>query len=371
MKFISGLEHRNLYRGMHKPLVNLNMQRVLIVSFCVILFQIVVLFDDSYIQNKFFYLGCAVLLSVSLVYIFFIKFVFENIKLSDGPIRMIYLSYWVAICLGFFPYFYMDAIDGVRPMWGIIFASILVIAPVFRVWETSIVIAVFFSTNMLAAYLNEAVWYYYLYIGIVSIASVLFSYYSHGQYIALLSKFEEETNTDPLTKLFNRRAGFEKAKVMVEICKRHQEVCAVLIADIDHFKDFNDTYGHYAGDDALIKVADTIKKCFLRNSDICFRYGGEEFVVCYSVAQKDDALMLAEKLRAAVENLKIKSGSNTEGEFLTISVGVALYIPGDDMSISDFELIRAADDELYLAKNASRNAVFYNGERHTGEAFTK
>ena len=123
------------------------------------------------------------------------------------------------------------------------------------------------------------------------------------------------------------------------------------------------------GNESLVRLADTMRKCFKRNADVCFRYGGEEFVVCYSVAQADDALMLAEKLRAAVEGLQIKSGKNTENPYVTVSIGVSMYRPEDDPTITDSELIQKADNELYAAKTASRNAVYYNGERVDGSRF--
>jgi two-component system chemotaxis family response regulator WspR len=123
------------------------------------------------------------------------------------------------------------------------------------------------------------------------------------------------------------------------------------MADIDNFKLFNDTYGHLAGDQALIKIANVIKNVIKRSSDIAARFGGEEFVVMLMNTTAKGAEVVAEEIRKRVEELGIVN----EKSGLTVSLGVASVVPDNDMLPN--ELIEDADRALYKAKNDGRNKV--------------
>lgn len=157
----------------------------------------------------------------------------------------------------------------------------------------------------------------------------------------------EETKTvslhDPLTGLANRRFLQIQLEKSLEAARRYGEALSVIMLDIDHFKNFNDTYGHPEGDKLLAKVAEIIAQ-EIRRPDYVFRYGGEEFLVLLPATDQDAAGGVAERLRAAVET----------GAGVTISLGVAML----QETIQDKEtLIEAADHALYRAKQGGRNRV--------------
>jgi diguanylate cyclase (GGDEF)-like protein len=123
--------------------------------------------------------------------------------------------------------------------------------------------------------------------------------------------------------------------------------------DIDHFKVFNDTYGHLAGDQALIKIAEAIKSVIRRPGDLAARYGGEEFVVLQINTTEEGAAVVAEKIRRGIEELRMEIGEIKS--IITVSIGGASVVPTDEMAPE--ELIGKADRALYMAKEEGRNRV--------------
>ncbi len=126
-------------------------------------------------------------------------------------------------------------------------------------------------------------------------------------FINVLNKeLEQQAITDPLTNLYNRRyfeIVFSKA---INSTKRNNELLCFIILDLDYFKQYNDTYGHQAGDLVLINVAKCLKKTFQRADDYCFRLGSEEFGILYRVENKDQAISFSNTIRQNIENLKIE-----------------------------------------------------------------
>jgi len=152
---------------------------------------------------------------------------------------------------------------------------------------------------------------------------------------------------DPLTGLGNRRALDIRLEDEIARARRHDAPLALLMIDIDHFKAYNDEFGHLVGDDALCCFAG-ILNMDNRVSDMVARYGGEEFVIILPETTEDGARMLAERYRDRVEN------ANFPGRRMTISVGLALWQPRFDRP-EDF--LDVADQALYVAKREGRNRV--------------
>jgi diguanylate cyclase (GGDEF)-like protein len=157
--------------------------------------------------------------------------------------------------------------------------------------------------------------------------------------------------TDPLTGLPNRRFFDEFAKLDMDRFLRFSEPSSVLMVDLDHFKNINDTYGHAAGDEVLRRVA-SLGKLVFRSSDLFARWGGEEFVCLLPGTDEWGAILAAEKLRSAVEQLSIVSGGRAIP--VTASVGVSSVYNTDQ--VMDSALLRA-DTALYRAKDEGRNCV--------------
>ena len=159
--------------------------------------------------------------------------------------------------------------------------------------------------------------------------------------------------TDPLTSLANRRHFTEALDLEWRRAVRPDSPLAIAMLDIDHFKLFNDHYGHPAGDECLRQVAQAIKDS-VRDTDLVARYGGEEFIVVLPGTSKVDALMVAERIRRAVEKLA-RPHELTEPGIVTVSVGVACGPP--TVVETAEQLIKVADTALYDAKHAGRNRV--------------
>lgn len=156
---------------------------------------------------------------------------------------------------------------------------------------------------------------------------------------------------DALTKL-NNRAAFDIAITQeMEMAKRHQQPLSLLILDIDKFKNVNDSYGHLAGDFILQQCARTIIDC-TRNSDIVFRYGGEEFTMLLRQTKIASAQIIADRTRKTIEQLRPKYDDNII--IFTVSIGIAQLLTSESIK----EFIERTDRALYEAKENGRNITF-------------
>ena len=171
----------------------------------------------------------------------------------------------------------------------------------------------------------------------------------------IASQFKQLTYIDGLTGIYNRRMLDETLSSEWKRAKRNRTPLSFVMIDIDLFKGYNDGYGHLAGDRCLIKIAKAIKDSLFRPSDCAARYGGEEFGVILPDTKINGALMIANRIRINVQNLRIPYNCSPILKWVTISLGVAHIVPNDDLHPND--LIRAADTALYKAKNSGRNKV--------------
>jgi len=168
---------------------------------------------------------------------------------------------------------------------------------------------------------------------------------------------------DGLTGLYNRRAFDEYMERIWRQSRREHTPLTVMLVDIDHFKAYNDMYGHQAGDDALKQVASVISSGVQRPLDIAARYGGEEFVLVLYGPATDYVTSLPELLREDVLQLGITHEGATATKFLTVSIGVAVVSP--DAGRSQAGAIQMADEALYQAKEDGRNRVVIKMSRST------
>ena len=159
---------------------------------------------------------------------------------------------------------------------------------------------------------------------------------------------------DPLTGIANRRYLDEYLGREWNRAVREGERLALIMADIDNFKAYNDIYGHNAGDDCLVTVAGVLERSPLRGTDLVARFGGEEFAVILPRTGLTGALELAERMRRGVQALGLKHRGNGPG-VVTISLGAASFRPKQGEAVES--LIEAADKELYQAKEGGRNLV--------------
>ena len=168
---------------------------------------------------------------------------------------------------------------------------------------------------------------------------------------------EEISITDGLTNIYNRRYFDEIFPKIINEAKRKNELVAFVFMDIDHFKQYNDNYGHQKGDEVLINFAACLKQSLNRSSDYTFRLGGEEFAVVYQMETKEKAVEFANNLRKNIENLKIEHKYSSVSSYITASMG--LICKNANEIVID-EIYKQADDLLYQAKRSGRNQVKVN-----------
>jgi diguanylate cyclase len=165
-----------------------------------------------------------------------------------------------------------------------------------------------------------------------------------------VEQHRREALIDPLTGLFNRRA---MEQLLGEYLASRTDTIAMLVLDIDLFKEVNDTYGHAVGDVVLRHVADAIRKC-VRGEDIAVRFGGEEFVILLPRTSLQGAMIVAETLRHRIEEMRlVRRQDNLRLRPITASLGVSVLHPEDDAE----SLFHRADQALYVSKSAGRNRV--------------
>ena len=161
-----------------------------------------------------------------------------------------------------------------------------------------------------------------------------------------IRELEKKLLYDAMTCLYSKNAGCEFLEKKIKECGRSKKSITVIMCDIDHFKKINDTYGHQTGDLVIKKVASTLKK-HVRENDIIFRYGGEEFTIIMSDTKPKNAKAIIERLREKVEGI---SDINIK---VTMSFGIYTSNATENMHV----LIEKADQALYKAKNKGRNRV--------------
>ena len=166
-------------------------------------------------------------------------------------------------------------------------------------------------------------------------------------------KLKKLTIVDSLTGIANRRKFDHKIQQEWLRLTREKAFLSLIIIDIDHFKLYNDSYGHQVGDDCLQQIAQTIARTIKRAADLVARYGGEEFAVILPSTDLEGATHVANCIKIAIEELEIPHTSSTVADYVTVSQGVATAIPTADDSFES--LISTADLALYDAKDRGRN----------------
>ena len=171
------------------------------------------------------------------------------------------------------------------------------------------------------------------------------------------AKLEELSVRDGLTGLLNRRAMSEKLDELHQLTRRYGNNYSIILLDIDHFKNYNDTLGHVMGDDAIRSIAQLLNDC-VRTSDVVYRYGGEEFLIAMPETESDSADLVAERIRAATEAAAIPHPDSTAGDVVTVSIGHTSVTRHNIVEFSAWtEVVEEADRALYRAKDGGRNRV--------------
>ncbi len=181
-----------------------------------------------------------------------------------------------------------------------------------------------------------------------------------GYYQKDNQKLSQLSMTDPLTNIANRRQFDVELAIRWKEATEHRTCLGLMVIDIDHFKAYNDYYGHVQGDECLRRVAAAMQN-ESRGTDLLARFGGEEFVLLMANTTPAVVQQAADRIRHAIEALQIPNHGYSLNSVITVSVGVATICPGDNHQSAD--LLRTADAALYKAKHDGRNRTWVAGEK--------
>jgi diguanylate cyclase (GGDEF)-like protein len=170
----------------------------------------------------------------------------------------------------------------------------------------------------------------------------------------IFKETQDQAVIDHLTGIYNRRGMFLAGEEKFAFAMREERVFSCIMIDVDHFKRVNDTYGHDAGDKVLKELASNCKKC-VREIDLVGRYGGEEIVILLPDAGLEASLIVAERVRATIENSPVRHNNLVLP--ITVSLGVACR---DENTTTLDTLVKRADQAMYIAKHRGRNRVAFN-----------
>ncbi|MFY9280131.1 MAG: diguanylate cyclase [Caldicoprobacterales bacterium] len=165
----------------------------------------------------------------------------------------------------------------------------------------------------------------------------------------------ELSNKDSLTGIANRRCFDTTLEHEYSRLKRSNSKLSIILIDIDHFKEYNDYYGHVKGDECLRKIGQTLESCVNQGVDLAARYGGEEFACILPDTDIDAAVKIAEKIQQSIRDLQIEHKDSSVSEFVTASFGVTTVQYSPDIYLKD--IIGMADKLLYKAKVSGRNII--------------
>lgn len=335
----------------------MNIKRIICVSCLVLLFQALNLILDkgcaSYCRMGVVYMAALSVLTIALVVP-----LRQAITASPGLSKGVFLLYWNLLFIGMMPFFISDLLTSGQPVNAILFCAVITIVPIFVKYEIILIFLSFLAVNLLSCAMIGAGANVYLFLAAISMCGMLLSYMVQYQYVHMIAQLRLEATRDSLTGILNRRGGREKMQTIMELCKRHNKLAVVYMADIDGFKRFNDENGHLQGDVVLKMVASAIENIFRRSSDMVSRFGGEEFVICSSESNEQEAERMGKLLLEAVENLKIPFQAGENFGKVTISIGYTVYSPARDGNRRDIlSLLSTADAAMYEAKHLGKNRM--------------
>ena len=280
------------------------------------------------------------------------------------------LAHWVLTLMGLTIIVLLVISKGQEysPIWSFIYIYFAMILYGYKVGG---IVAFVYSTFLLIILFSWvgdtlSVLEYFRFFAVIGV-SVLFTFIS--EYIISViffklsktqKKLEKISHTDGLTKVYNRRYFDVLFPKEIGVAKTGEYLLAFIMLDVDYFKQYNDSYGHQAGDEVLIKLAGQLKRTMRSEQSAIFRLGGEEFGLLYLTVNKEDAVDFAKLIIQDIAKLHIPHNKSKVSEYLTASAG--LYIINPDDGISKNEAYKICDQRLYKAKANGRNQLYIGAQ---------
>ena len=344
----------------NEAMAHLNAKRTALIAGVALAFQAANVLMGSILPQPLLIAASMLLVIASAAYLTIFFGAGKKTKVRLHVLRRIYRAYGFILALCMLPFFLADAGRG-APVNSVLFYAVFMFAPLFSFQENK---GLFFLVALypaLAAFAFTSDWPYALSVMGLGVSGALLSYSLHNGYLDIIASLRIEGDIDDLTKLFNRKAGLLRMSSLLALCKRMGRPAAAFYIDIDCFKSYNDTFGHLAGDHALMEVAACMRRCFARETDVLARLGGEEFAVLIPVAKTSVAVMMAKRLIHMVSDMGMKAGKYSNANVVTVSIGVAVMEEGN-MHTTVQSLMDTADKQLYIAKTSGRNCIACGGK---------
>lgn len=354
-----------IYREVEAERIHTNFIRIIPASVALLIVEICGMLWSLWSNVKFdfkngFLISCFVFAFVSVCFVIAIEILLKLKKTSNQQMKIIYTAYWVLYTIEALSFSVMEALDRQTTNNYLIFILLFSFIPVITPFTKNLMLVVALYVECCALLFAMATPTDLMVCFIVTVLGMGYSVFHFNHYLSVSianKKLEFSANGDLLTSFMNRR-GFESAAPSLRnFCNNNGYNLCIIMMDIDNFKSYNDKYGHLEGDVCLKTVAACIKDNFSRPTDVCVRYGGEEFLVL--TAQRD-----VDRLVNHIEDtLEIINDIEFEKTFESVSVSSGLYVATEeDKNIPIEQLIERADKELYNAKHSGKNCVSYKGK---------
>lgn len=307
-----------------------------------------------------FLISCCVFAVVSICFIIAIEYLLKMKKTSSQHMKVVYTLYWIIYTVEAMSFSVMEALDRQTTNNYLVFIILFSFIPVITPFTKNLMLVVSLYVECCALLLAMATPTDLMVCFFVTVLGMGYSVFHFNHYLSVSianKKLEFSANGDLLTSFMNRR-GFENAAPSLQkFCKNNDYNFCMIMMDIDNFKSYNDRHGHLEGDVCLKRVAACIKDNFSRPTDICVRYGGEEFLIL--TAQRD-VERLVDHLSTTLELI---NDIEFEKTFESVSVSAGLYVATEeDKALTIEQLLEKADVELYNAKRNGKNCVSYKGK---------
>lgn len=354
-----------IYREVEADRIHTNFIRIIPASIALLIVEVCGMLwalwsDVKFDYGKGFLISCGVFAFVSVCFIVAIEFLLKYKKTSNHQMKIIYTAYWILYTIEALSFSVMEALDRQATNNYLIFVLLFSTIPVITPFTKNLMLIVSLYIECCALLYAMATPTDLMLCFLITVLGMGYSVFHFNHYLSVSianKKLEFSANGDLLTSFMNRR-GFEKAAPLLRsFCKNNGYNFCMIMMDIDNFKSYNDRHGHLEGDICLKAVSACIKENFSRPTDLCIRYGGEEFLVL--TAQRD-----IEKLVEHLEDtLELVNDIEFENTFESVSVSVGLYVATEeDKDIPIEILVERADKQLYNAKKHGKNCVSYLGE---------
>ena len=326
---------------------NVTSKFIQLCSFIILI--VVTLGNFIYSNTNLFYMDLSLLIGLLIVF-------YLSNRIQKDPSHFILHTMALGMLLGV--YFNQGAES--TPIWSFLYIFLVMSLYGHKIGLRICIVYFTLLLTLLFSFTNNTVsMMEFIRIMIASCLTLFFAYLAEmviadvfNKLISTKIQLEALTRTDALTGLYNRRYFDEVLPQQISDINRGHELLALVIIDIDHFKSYNDTFGHPAGDVALVALANLLKAQLKRANDTVFRLGGEEFALLYQAKNEQAALKVIEDIRLAVESLDQYCALEQK---VTISAGLLLI--NEKQNIAVQSAYKLADKLLYQAKNSGRNKI--------------